>query len=775
MATRPPRSLAEALRARADADLASLFAARPDLVAPLPSDLAGVAARATTRASVHRALAGLDLPTLQVATALIALPAPVSLGQVAAACRASTARVRPLVQRLFDLALAFGSTRAAHPVRALQEVLGPHPAGLGPDLADLLVTSPARLASACSALGLPSDVSALSAELRNNATDLMQDAPPESRDLLATLDHSGPVGSVRNAGRATDPVDRSPLGWLLARALVVPVDDEHVVVPREVGLNLRGGVLTLAEPPTHPVADDTRWTPAAIDRAASGTVAEVVRQVTELVTELDARPAPVLRNGGVAAREVTRLGRHLHLDAGTTAVLLVLAAGAHLIAVDEDVDPQLRPTEVCDAWLADSTGTRWVALVRGWLDAPWAPTLVGTRDARGALCNALSPTTERDAERRLRTDILQILASAPTIAQLSADTITDFLRFHAPRGPVAAAARLVPTVLGEAHRLGLLAFDRVPTPVHSLATNPSAAAAALDEQLPPPVDRVLVQADLTAVAPGRLTHATQSLLDLAADVESRGAATVFRFSGSSIERALDAGRDADTLLADLARIAVGDLPQPLEYLVTDTARRHGQLRVGGAGSYLRSDDPDVLTELLALPRLRGLGWRRLAPTVIAAPTDPGRTQELVRIAGMTAVAEDGDGTLVLAGEAPTRAPVRARFGSRPERPPQRDPEQLAEVIRLLRLADRSAKANPGDAHPPADAGDPDGVLESLQRLRTAVARGEPVWVTFSDASGDPHTILVQPLSVDGGQARVVEMGRGIIRTLPAHRVLSVRA
>ncbi|MDO5635538.1 MAG: helicase-associated domain-containing protein, partial [Micrococcus sp.] len=70
----------------------------------------------------------------------------------------------------------------------------------------------------------------------------------------------------------------------------------------------------------------------------------------------------------------------------------------------------------------------------------------------------------------------------------------------------------------------------------------------------------------------------------------------------------------------------------LEYLVRDVARRHGQVRVGAASSYLRSDDPATLTELLALPRLSGLGWRRLAPTVVAAPSDPGRTMELLRMA-----------------------------------------------------------------------------------------------------------------------------------------------
>ena len=41
------------------------------------------------------------------------------------------------------------------------------------------------------------------------------------------------------------------------------------------------------------------------------------------------------------------------------------------------------------------------------------------------------------------------------------------------------------------------------------------------------------------------------------------------------------------------------VPQPLTYLIDDVARRHGLLRVGAAGTYLRCDDPAVLDELMA--------------------------------------------------------------------------------------------------------------------------------------------------------------------------------
>ena len=71
-----PRSLAEDLRARDDDALAALLAARPDLVHPVPADLAALATRATTGPATARALDRLDTFTLQVVTALGALTEP---------------------------------------------------------------------------------------------------------------------------------------------------------------------------------------------------------------------------------------------------------------------------------------------------------------------------------------------------------------------------------------------------------------------------------------------------------------------------------------------------------------------------------------------------------------------------------------------------------------------------------------------------------------------------------------------------------------------------
>ena len=133
---------------------------------------------------------------------------------------------------------------------------------------------------------------------------------------------------------------------------------------------------------------------------------------------------------------------------------------------------------------------------------------------------------------------------------------------------------------------------------------------------------MLIQADLTAVAPGPLLPHIARELGLLADVESAGAATVYRFSEASLRRAFDAGRTAVELHQLIERLARGTVPQGLTYLIDDIARRHGRLRAGSAGGYLRSEDPALLAEVVANRRTASAGLVLVAPTVAVSPLEP---------------------------------------------------------------------------------------------------------------------------------------------------------
>lgn len=104
-----------------------------------------------------------------------------------------------------------------------------------------------------------------------------------------------------------------------------------------------------------------------------------------------------------------------------------------------------------------------------------------------------------------------------------------------------------------------------------------------------------------------------TVLNALADKETANAATVWRFTRTSIRRALDTGHTAQSIQADLAEIATAPLPQPLLYLITDIARTHGHIRLTAAATVLHSTEPPLLAEIAAHRTLAKLGLRQIAP------------------------------------------------------------------------------------------------------------------------------------------------------------------
>jgi hypothetical protein len=270
-------------------------------------------------------------------------------------------------------------------------------------------------------------------------------------------------------------------------------------------------------------------------------------------------------------------------------------------------------------------------------------------------------------------------------------------------------------------------------------------------------------------------------LALLAEAESRGGATVYRVTPSSVRRALDAGYSATDIHAIFSKRSRTPLPQTLQYLIDDVARRHGGLRVGTLGAYLRSDDETLIAEVLVDKRLGPLSLRRLAPTVLATAHSTTRLLDALREAGYAPVPEDASGAAVLARPTAPRGPA----GHTPPaaRPDDFDPQslegaRLAGIVEQIRMGDRVARVTRGSAlRRPVDAdGQPvppsQAHAQALAVLQQAMRAQARVWVGYVDAHGAAASRLVRPVSIGSGYLRAEDDRTETLHTFALHRITS---
>lgn len=748
----PSRSLADDLRARDDEQLRTLIRRRPDLARPAPADLTSLAARASTRSSIQRALDSLDRGHLQVLEALLVSGDPVDVRAAAQLVGEPRTAVAAFVDRLWSSGLLWKAGRELHVVRTIGEVVGPHPAGLGPSAQELRGSTPADLA----------DTEALDA--------LIGSAPPPARAILDRLAWGPHVGVLAGEG----PLAAAG-AWLLARHLIVSTSADHVALPREVALRLRGGRLH-REPALRPPAFTLReHQVASVDAAAGAQASDLLGFIDELAADWGPRPPRVLRAGGLAVRDLKRLGAVLDVEQSHAAFVAELAHGAGLLADDGSLEPVWAPTPEYDEWAQRPSAQRWAHLAAAWLASGRAAHLVGTTSPPGGTVNALGADVLWPPVRALRLDVLDELADLPAGQAPDPDSLATRIRWRRPLRTPDTLDAVVAAVAQEAEWLGVTGRAALGTAARRLLEDSGDTAAAgreMASHLPAPVEHVLLQADLTAIAPGRLEGALAQFMRLVADVESRGGATVYRFSPDSLRRALDAGWSSAQVVDALRDASRTPVPQPLEYLVGDVGRRHGRTRVGCCDTYVRSDDESVLDSMVADRGLNALQLRRIAPTVLVTSVQAVTVLEMLRENGFAPMAEAPDGAVLVPAGSQHRTPARRRTGR--STPSRVDDAFAGTLVATLRAGEDSAayqrgldEARPGPALPATEP------AVTLALLREAAADHRGVWIGYADADGQAARILFHPGRVDGGRVHGTVEGSTMERSFSIHRITGV--
>ncbi|GID68484.1 hypothetical protein Acy02nite_63650 [Actinoplanes cyaneus] len=792
-------TFADQLRSLPDEALGALLQLRPDLVVPVPADISALAVRAQSRGSVARCLDGLDEFTLTILDAArVTRAADTALTSVDAilelASSVAADDVRIAIDRLRARFLLHGPPEALQLVSAVDEVTSPYPAGLGRP-ADYLDPHAAALV-------------ADRARLRRTVLA----APPGARAVLDRLAAGPPVGSLsRNAADRVDGGVAEPIRWLVEEHVLVPIseagrapraDGELVELPREVGLLLRRDTGPLgALRPFPPIPEATVRDLKAVDSAGAGQTMEAVRAAEAVLESLAAEPAPVLKTGGLGVRDLKRLARAAGVDEVGAALLVEVTYAAGLLGESETsvhrapgaVQDIFLPTAAYDLWRATGMAHRWTVLARAWLTMTRQPGLVGKRDERDRPINALAPDAERAGAPQARREALDALADLEPGSAPAVDDLLALLAWQAPRrargrelghrdGYTGAAALGITGLGAVTSYARLLLTDPELTEDDPLGLHPEEAPAdavrALDVLLPAPVDHILVQADLTVVVPGPPEPELAGELEVIAEPESVGGASVFRITPASVRRALDVGYTATDLHAVFRRRSRTPVPQTLEYLIDDAARKHGGLRTGSAGSYLRSDDEALIAEVLSDRRLTVLDLRRIAPTVLVSPRPVARLLGALREAGFAPVAEDAGGAAVLTRPKARRAPSRTPRVAEPAGPPTLVGPRLAGVVEQLRrgdIATRAARRAPvtvraaqGQAVPGLTAVQQHS--QAMAVLQQAVRDRARVWVGYVDSHGATLSRLVRPVSLSAGYLRAEDERGESLHTFALHRI-----
>jgi Helicase conserved C-terminal domain len=228
-----------------------------------------------------------------------------------------------------------------------------------------------------------------------------------------------------------------------------------------------------------------------------------------------------------------------------------------------------------------------------------------------------------------------------------------------------------------------------------------------------------------------------------------------------VRRALDAGHDAESLLAFLREHSATEVPQPLEYLVQDTASRHGRLRVSSSASFIQSDDESAIAELLTGDGTAVLGLVRIAPTVLTSTAGPREVARILRGLGLSPTVQEAEAGVVRLKRT-TALPGSARplYAAPRTAPPDDDVDAQIAVLRQERPAEATGEARP---------------QLGLETLQKAIRLKQAVTMNVVDSLGNSNTETVLPVSVSGGRVRVFDPGKDTERVLSIHRIIDVEA
>ena len=455
------------------------------------------------------------------------------------------------------------------------------------------------------------------------------------------------------------------------------------------------------------------------ERLAAERAFGAVLSIAELIAELAREPARELSRGGLGLPDTKRLSAAMGVDLEEVPAFVSIAVRADLIALHAGYWGESVAGEV---WLTEGSAERWATLAESWLAA-------------------------------LPADVREILAHRPGVAW--GDALHRYVAWLYPAGGAWMEGRIA-DFARDAELIGITAKQVTSSAGAAvLSGDIDAAIGTITASLPAEVGTVYLQHDLSIVAPGPLSRSIDDRLRGFADVESRELASSYRLSGASVTRGLAAGDDAESMLAFLGTISLTGIPQPVDYLVRDTAARYGRVRVGSVDpadptgpSYVSSVDEALLGAIAVDQALSALHVVAAGDDRLHSALPADRVFWALSDARYPVVAENAAGEVVH---------LRRHALARVTAPPTVDP--AVGLVERLRTT---------------DGGEAKAASAWLARqLDAAIKHRESVLVSIRMPDGEIVDYLLEPASVGGGRFRARDRRADIERTLPLSSVVSI--
>ncbi len=451
----------------------------------------------------------------------------------------------------------------------------------------------------------------------------------------------------------------------------------------------------------------------AADRDAGVAAFEAMQALTELHFDVDQRYVREVGKRGVGLADLKRLAGHLRKTNDFARAIYALARENHLIAAAEG---RWSLGTEADLWLELSPAKRFEALVRTWR------TTLGDDSAAELLAMAkLHPDQSLDALFRFTYP----LADAQVNSHISS---------------LEATAELIGITAGQSATSW---FQPV------LEGNFAKAAEMLAEHLPPTSERLIIQADLSLIAPGPLPTLIEIELRKFAETEQISMASTYRLNALSISHGLETGLTEAKIRELLTELSDKELPQPVDYLLREAVGRFGRLQVcegpGEARSLIKSVDPILLTEILNETRLRPFSIRQNPDGDLFSRFEPEVIYFGLREAGFSAIRVDAAGRVISPRTLPTRTSTMAIITT------------VANDIERLREHDAKLGSEPeGD--------------DLVRQIEFALKNKAKLLIMATDRSGAKHEFLIEPRNLSNGRLRGIDTRAEIERTIPLERI-----